>query len=262
VPRANRYFLPGLVWHLTHRCHKRSFLFKFARDRANYVHWLYEARRRHGLCVLDYMVTCNHVHLLVKDTGEGVISRSMQLVASRTAQQYNQRKARQGAFWEDRYHATAIEASDHLHRCLAYIDLNMVRAGVVTHPVQWEHSGYREIQTPPKRYRVVDLEALSETCGFASEVDLRGAHQEWVQAQLLTDSNVREERWSDAIAVGSEAFVRRVKDELGLKALHRSVGEINGRYVLHETREPYTPFFDPQNRLPSPNNTVPWRFFS
>lgn len=33
----------------------------------------------------------------------------MQLIAGRTAQEYNQRKNRQGAFWEERYHATAIE---------------------------------------------------------------------------------------------------------------------------------------------------------
>ena len=45
------------------------------------------------------------------------------------------------AFWEDRYHATAIEADDHLRRCLVYIDLNMVRAGVVKHPAEWAHSG-------------------------------------------------------------------------------------------------------------------------
>ena len=69
------------------------------------------------------------IHLLVKDTGGDVIAPSMQLIAGRTAQEYNQRKNRHGAFWEDRYHATAIEADDHLHRCLAYIDLNMVRAG-------------------------------------------------------------------------------------------------------------------------------------
>jgi putative transposase len=56
------------------------------------------------------------------------------LIAGRTAQEYNQRKSRQGAFWEDRYHATAVEADEHLHRGLVYIDSNMVRAGVVTHP--------------------------------------------------------------------------------------------------------------------------------
>jgi len=44
------------------------------------------------------MVTSNHVHLLVKDTGPNVIARSMQLIASRTAQEYNRRKVRHGAF--------------------------------------------------------------------------------------------------------------------------------------------------------------------
>jgi REP-associated tyrosine transposase len=38
-----------------------------------------------------------------------VISQNIQLIAGRTAQEYNQRKNRQGAFWEDRYHATAAK---------------------------------------------------------------------------------------------------------------------------------------------------------
>jgi hypothetical protein len=33
LPRANRHFLPGHVWHITHRCHQKKFLLKFARDR-------------------------------------------------------------------------------------------------------------------------------------------------------------------------------------------------------------------------------------
>ena len=36
VPRANRYFVPGKFYHLTHRCHDRQFLFKFGRDRNQY----------------------------------------------------------------------------------------------------------------------------------------------------------------------------------------------------------------------------------
>jgi hypothetical protein len=35
-----------------------------------------EARKRFGLCVLNYQVTCNHVHLLVRDRGAGEIERS------------------------------------------------------------------------------------------------------------------------------------------------------------------------------------------
>jgi putative transposase len=128
MPRASRHFLPGHIWHITHRCHQRKFLLKFARDRRCYLHWVFEAKKRFELSVLNYMVTSNHIHLLVKDTGANVIARSMQLIAGRTAQEYNERKGRQGAFWEDRYHATAIEIGKHLHHCLVYIDLNMVRA--------------------------------------------------------------------------------------------------------------------------------------
>ena len=83
MPRANRYFLPGYVWHITHRCHQRNFLLKFARDRRRYLRWLFEAKKRFGLCVLDYIVTSNHIHLLVKDAGQDVIAASMQLIAGR-----------------------------------------------------------------------------------------------------------------------------------------------------------------------------------
>ena len=208
MPRANRYFLPGNVWHITHRCHQKKFLLKFARDRRRYLHWVFEAKKRFGLSVLDYMVTSNHVHLLVKDTGRHVISRSMQLVAGRTAQEYNQRKGWQGAFWEDRYHATAIQADEHLHRCLVYIDLNMVRAGVVKHPMEWAHSGYREIQEPPERYAVIDLQGLIALCGFTAVADLQNAHRQWVGEGLDGETAVREDHWSKAIAVGSFARLR------------------------------------------------------
>jgi|SRR5688572_7514959 len=125
MPRANRHFLHGQLWHITHRCHEKAFLLKFARDRRRYLRWLFEAKKRFGLSALNYVVTSNHIHLLVKDTEERAIAQSMQLIAGRMGQEYNQRKERQGAFWEDRYHATAIEGDEHLHRCVVYIDLNM-----------------------------------------------------------------------------------------------------------------------------------------
>lgn len=88
MPRAHRSFIPGMVWHLTHRCHEKQFLFRFDRDRRRYLYWLREARRRYGLHVLNYMITSNHVHLLVVDRGEPeAIAHSMQLMAGRTGQE-------------------------------------------------------------------------------------------------------------------------------------------------------------------------------
>ncbi len=55
---------------------KKEFLFKFSKDRKPWLFWLFEARKRYGLSVLNYMVTSNH-HLLVYDTGNEIISKSM-----------------------------------------------------------------------------------------------------------------------------------------------------------------------------------------
>jgi hypothetical protein len=56
MPRANRYFLSGHVWHHTYRYRHKVFLLKFARDRRRYLHWVFEATKRFGLSVLDPMV--------------------------------------------------------------------------------------------------------------------------------------------------------------------------------------------------------------
>ena len=162
MARAKRHYIPGQIWHITHRCHKREFLLKFAKDRRRWLQWLFEARRRYGLSVLNYTVTSNHIHLLVADDkSRNVIPDSIKLIAGRTGQEFNQRKARKGAYWEDRYHATAIEDGDHLIKCIVYIDLNMVRAGVVKHPSEWPYSGYNEIQQP-KRKKILIIGFIKE----------------------------------------------------------------------------------------------------
>jgi len=85
MPRANRIHLPGQIWHITHRCHKQEFLLKFARDRRRWLKWLFEAKKRYGLLILNYMVTSNHIHLLVVDDDSDAISKSLQLITGRTA---------------------------------------------------------------------------------------------------------------------------------------------------------------------------------
>ena len=69
MARAKRHYVPGYIWHITHRCHKREFLLKFSKDGHRYLQWLYQDRKLYGLCILDYMVTSNHIHLLVADMG-------------------------------------------------------------------------------------------------------------------------------------------------------------------------------------------------
>ena len=206
MPRAKRNYAPGHVWHLTHRCHNRGFLLKFEKDRLRWRQWLFEARKRYGLSILDYIVTSNHIHLLVRDTGNSCISKSMQLVAGRVAQEYNMRKHRRGAFWEDRYFATAVATDRHLALCLTYIDLNMIRAGVVDHPSQWRVCGFNEIQSPRSRYQVIDMAALCELTGSDSDETFRSKHRKWVEQALARGKPIRQPEWTENAAVGPDDF--------------------------------------------------------
>ncbi len=244
MPRANRHFMPEHVWHITHRCHKHEFLLKFSRDRERWCYWLYQAKRRYGLCILDYIVTSNHIHLLVKDTGKGVIPRSIQLIAGRTAQEYNLRKKRKGAYWEDRYFATAIDTDEYLARCLAYIAMNMVRAGVVVHPREWKHSGYSEIQSPPKRYRIIDRVTLALLLGLKSVIRLQGYHHQWIEEALSCKESKRQGIWSEGVAVGSQHYVESVMEQLGIKATGRTVYREAGLYQVKEPEYAYKLHFD------------------
>jgi len=125
-------------------------------------------------------------------------------------------------------------------------------------PADWAHSGYREIQEPPERYAVIDLQGLMGLCGFTDVRNFQQAHRQWVGEALDGEMAVQDDRWSEAIAVGSLAFVDRVRSELGVKAMHREVVQLGGTYTLREEREAYGADFASENDTLRLDNTISW----
>jgi REP element-mobilizing transposase RayT len=60
------------------------------------------------------------------------------------ARYYNKRHQRRGYFWGDRFKSVIVENGETLINCLAYIDLNPIRAGLVDRPeaYRWNSIGY------------------------------------------------------------------------------------------------------------------------
>lgn len=258
MARANRHYLPGYVWHITHRCHKREFLLKFSKDKKRWLSWLFEAKQRYGLSILNYTVTSNHIHLLVIDNKKDTIPNSIQLLAGRTAREFNQRKKRKGAFWEDRYHATAVQTGDHLIRCLVYIDLNMVRTGRIQHPSAWEYGGYNEIQVPKQRYSLIDRAKLVELLDIRDEDELKSTHAMWVEKALRKGPTCRNPLWTESIAVGDEDFILSTKEKLAGKAVGRKPIAFDSGFELKEPSVPYNPFFIAEKEALSFGNSYIW----
>jgi len=55
---------------------------------------------------------------------------------------YNKVTGRKGYFWSDRYKSLIVQHGEPLIHCLAYIDLNPVRAGIVKRPEHYRWSGF------------------------------------------------------------------------------------------------------------------------
>lgn len=180
------------------------------------------------------MVTSNHIHLVVYDDGRRyVISRSMLLVASRTAMDYNIRKKRTGAFWEDNYHATAVESDEHFLECLLYVDLNMVRAGVVSHPKDWPVCGYHEIAgEQKKRYRLIDKTKLMQLLGIFDLSQLQQEYVNRISMKLELNQLKRDKKWTKALAVGSKEFLETYQKKIGLKLHHKIFNDSKGSFIL------------------------------
>ena len=239
---------------------QKEFLFKFGRDRRRWLWWLFKAKKRFRLSVLNYTVTSNHIHLVVRDNGNrNVIPKSIQLIAGRTGQEFNLRKKRKGAFWEDRYHVTALETGRHLAQCLVNIDLNMVCAGVVKHPSQWPFGGYNEIQKPKLRYALIDYDELKDTLNFNEMDELAESYRGWVEEALKNVRHRRDQRWTESIAVGSESFVTETKERLGFKARGRVASEWDGVFELRDAVAPYNRISGHENAVVRSQNGYLWK---
>ena len=181
--RCKRNQPRSACYHLTHRCHGRDFLLKFRKDRHNYLMRLHEMSRRYPVDVLTYMVTCNHIHLLLWSECSRNVSIAMHFLQGTVAGDYNRRKGREGAFWRGRYHATLVETGAHLSRCLFHIDLNMIRARACHHAAEWLGGAYKEILGGRRRYRIIDRERLKWCLGMDGVAE--GRFADWYALTMV-----------------------------------------------------------------------------
>ncbi len=207
MSRKQRKWLSGACYHITHRCLERQFFLKFSKYRDIYQEMLFEASRKFHVDVLDYMITSNHVHLLVTAKNGDEISLMFKYLHGGFAQKYNFLKKRSGAFWSDRFHSTRIQDGEHFGRCLFYIDMNMMRAGAVKHPAEWKHTAFHEFVGNRERYKIVNMDKLLKILGSSSYDKFLFWYKKTLTTKVSCNLQAREAYWSKAFAVGSAEWL-------------------------------------------------------
>lgn len=143
MPRRARLMLPNVPVHIIQRGNNRQACFYADDDYLFYLDWLRSCSQKAGCNVHAYVLMTNHVHLLVSATDEAGPGAMMKALGQRYVQYVNRTYRRSGTLWEGRFRSCLAQEDAYLLACQRYIELNPVRAGIVTHPAEYPWSSYR-----------------------------------------------------------------------------------------------------------------------
>jgi putative transposase len=143
VPRKPRFFIPGIATHIIQRGNNRQIVFFEESDYDVYLSLLNEGRDRFSCEIHAYVLMTNHVHLLATPMERQSVSTMMQYIGRHYVPYINAKYSRSGTLWEGRFKASIIETSSYLLACYRYIEMNPVRAQMVTHPTEYRWSSFR-----------------------------------------------------------------------------------------------------------------------
>jgi REP-associated tyrosine transposase len=142
MARLPRLTVPGYPHHIIQRGNNRQAIFAASADYEALLAMIEEYAGKAGIAIHAYVLMSNHFHLLATPETASGIPQMMQDVGRRYVRYFNQRQGRTGTLWEGRYRSTLIQAERYLLACMAYIDLNPVRAGIASTPGDYPWSSH------------------------------------------------------------------------------------------------------------------------
>ena len=143
MARLPRLTVAEYPHHVIQRGNNRQAIFSRAADYEYFRSLLTENAQKFNVAIHAYVLMTNHVHLLATPIDLDGLPLLMQAVGRRYVRYFNDKEGRSGTLWEGRYRSTLIDTDRYLLACMAYMDLNPVRAGLAIRPEDYFWSSHR-----------------------------------------------------------------------------------------------------------------------
>ncbi len=172
------------------------------------------------------------------------LSEFVKTLKQRFTMSYNQRHDRQGTLWESRFKSVLFEGSRRgLWTLASYIDLNAVRAGIVSDPQDYRFCGYAEAVAGVKISREGLVRVMQSPNGKSANWERLGKHyrhllyQRGAKAPDRNRGGIDAERIQEVLANGGNLTMR---EALHCRVRYFSDGMILGsRVFVDETFHRY-----------------------
>jgi putative transposase len=169
----------GQPLHVIQRGVNRTACFVDDVDRTCYVRALRVASERAGCDIHAYVLMSNHVHLLITPRDARSPSRMMHMLGRAYVRYFNDRHGRTGTLWEGRFRSSLVDSERYFLVCSRYVELNPVRAGIVSRPGDYRWSSFRcnahgerdALVTPHPIYMALDWTACTRRASYRTLFD-------------------------------------------------------------------------------------------
>lgn len=222
--RSPRVLIPGLPHHVVQRGHDLNAVFVETADFEYYLHNLIEWKTHYDVAVYAYCLMTNHVHLILEPRTDGsAISRLMRRISARQGRRVNRLERRTGTLWSGRFKCSVIDTDRYLMACLRYVELNPVRAGMVSRPEDYRWSSYTQ-QAGICDEIWIDTHPLAQY-SRATVADRHSEYREFVKAGVPTQEMVviRNAVGRNQLTGGGD-FVDEIQRRTGVRVIGRGRG--------------------------------------
>jgi putative transposase len=210
MARLPRLTVPNYPHHVIQRGTNQQRIVIDDLDRQRLLELWQEHSQRFQVAIHAYVIMDNHFHLLATPETDKGLPLMMQAVGRSYVRHFNLRHQRVGALWEGRYRSNLIESEHYLLTCMAYIDLNPVRAGMVAQPTDFRWSSHRHHMGLASD-KLVKQHALYWALGN-TPFDREAAYARLIQSGM--DRKTTEQLTVSAMkgwALGSEKFIKNIQ---------------------------------------------------
>jgi putative transposase len=138
-------------YHVLNRANRRAEVFHEAADYSAFVALMARAQERIELPILAACLMPNHIHLVVRPSGDSDIARWTQWLFTTHVRHYHEKYKTTGRLWQGRYKSFLIQDDHYLLTVLRYVERNALRAKLVMRAEDWRWGSlnWRAVQSAP-----------------------------------------------------------------------------------------------------------------
>ncbi|OGG09171.1 hypothetical protein A2154_02785 [Candidatus Gottesmanbacteria bacterium RBG_16_43_7] len=186
MPRGPRLLLSHSYYHIITRGNNGNTIFRFDIDYLYYLEIVNKYKKEHPFNLYHYCLMPNHVHMLVQTKKSADFSVFMKKLNLSYYHHYRKNYSWTGHFWQNRFKSQPVGKDSYFIQCGKYIELNPVRANLVTDPSDYYYTSYNYYAKSEKNSLITPdffYEGLAKT-----DADKQNKYADLVLSSTVVDS--------------------------------------------------------------------------